>query len=108
MHHDPVALAEAVADVRQREVDRCRLVGHEGLGVLEGVAKLPTERLHAHELLVATHLEALRIGHQVGKVRGVDVDDDKVGVSATRRDLERGAERPDDRHVGLEHVGLVM
>jgi hypothetical protein len=48
-----------------------RFVGDKRLGVLEAVPVLASEGLTSHELLVATHLELLRVWLGVRVVTGV-------------------------------------
>ena len=86
MHHELVAPAEGVEDVRHRELDRRHLTGNKRLRVLEGVAELAPHRLSAHKLLVSAHHDA-RLWPDARVVTRVDVNqlDDKVGVGACRK-----------------------
>ena len=99
LHHDPVAAAERVADVGQRELApssarpaRTARASRSCCGTCRGT-------LAADQLLVAAHA-ARRVGFGLGvrEVVGVDVDQlhDPVGVGAGRGDVQLDLDRPGD------------
>src|SRR6266516_1029389 len=68
LYHHAIAAAECVKHVGQGELDLRHPPRLEWLGLLEAVAKFPTENVAAHQLLIATHSDAGRIGIRVGKI----------------------------------------
>ncbi len=85
------------------------LPGSSGFGLFEAVAEFGAERLAAHQLLVAAHLQLVGVGLGVRVVVGVDVDqlDHEVGVGAGRAHPQGGGDRTADREVVVELFGLV-
>src|SRR4051794_15766775 len=86
-----------------------RFAGREGLRVLEAVAKLSPERLSPYELLITAHPDASRVGGRIGKVGRINIDQlyHPIGIGSRSRNVERGFERPRDRHVMLQRLCLV-
>ncbi len=98
------------------------LARREWLGLGEAVAELAADRLAAHQLLIAAHVDAFRVRRWIGIIVRVDVDqfDDEIGIRAgggyaqDRRDRARDgdvviraarSDRPARRDVGMRSAG---
>src|ERR1700712_258495 len=56
LHHQSMSFLECVKDILQLIVDRCRLSGHEWLGVRVAVAPTSTKYVALHKLLITGKL----------------------------------------------------
>ncbi len=68
LHHNPVASAKGVTNVRHGPIDARSLSGAKWLRLFVTIAELAPHWLAAHELLIATHLNVGRIGTGIGEI----------------------------------------
>ena len=88
---------------------RARLPGVNGSGFLEAVAEFAAERLAAHQLLIAAHVDSGWIGIGIGIIGGIHVDqlDDEIGIGAGGGDATARRDRAGDGDVVFQRLGLI-
>src|ERR1035437_6179520 len=71
LHHDAMAAAEGVEQIRHREVDVSLFAWRQRLGFFPAISELGAERLSAQQLLVAAHLQRRRVQNTLVRAHSI-------------------------------------
>src|SRR5580704_6886129 len=104
-----MAWAESMADVRHHIFDPGALARLEWIGLREAVAKFAADRLATHQLLIARHVDAFRIGRGIGVIVGIDIDqsDDEIGIRTCGRYAKNRGYWARNADVAIQRLSLV-